>query len=108
MILLSVRAGNRTVKELQSFALDTFPDIVNRVSGNSLNEAFAGTISFPKVVLCTDKEETPKLFRALAASFRNYKMLFWTIHSGDAAAKKAFKVEKVKPAAYKLCSQLRN
>ena len=46
-------------------------------------------------MLCTDKEDTPGVFRALAASFRKYKMLFWTISASDAQARKAFQIDKV-------------
>ena len=54
-------AGNRTAKELQSLVAPTLPDVVQRVSGSSLDTAFMSTIITPKVVLCTDKEDAPGL-----------------------------------------------
>ena len=47
------------------------------------------------MVLCTEKEDTQGVFRALAASFRKYKMLWWTISASDAQAKKAFQIDRV-------------
>lgn len=88
-------AGNRTAKELHSFAVATFPDIVSRITGSNVDSAFGSSMSHPKVVLFTDKEDTPGMFRALAASFRNYQLLFFTIHSSDAQARKTFSVDKV-------------
>lgn len=87
--------GNQTTKELQAFAVATFPDIVNRISGSTVDKVFGSTMTHPKVVLFTDKEETPGVFRALAASFRKYQLLFFTIHSSDAQARKTFSVEKI-------------
>ncbi len=94
-VLVSVHAGNQTAKELQAFAVATFPDIVSRISGSTVDKVFGSTMTHPKVVLFTDKEETPGVFRALAASFRKYQLLFFTIHSSDAHARKTFSVEKV-------------
>ena len=94
-LAVALLAGNRTAKELQSFVVATFPDIVSRISGSTVDTAFGSTMTHPKLVLFTDKEETPGLFRALAASFRKYKLLFFTIHSSDAEARKVFSVDKV-------------
>lgn len=88
-------AGNRTAKDLHTFAVSTFPDIVTRISGSNIDSAFGSTMSQPKLVLFTDKEDTPGMFRALAASFRKYKLLFFTIHSSDEQAKKTFGIQKV-------------
>ena len=93
--MASMHAGNQTAKELQAFAVATFPDIVSRISGSTVDKVFGSTMTHPKVVLFTDKEETPGVFRALAASFRKYQLLFFTIHSSDAQARKTFSVEKV-------------
>ncbi|KAL0020067.1 hypothetical protein WJX79_001481 [Trebouxia sp. C0005] len=87
--------GNQTAKELQAFAVTTFPDIVSRISGSTVDKVFGSTMTHPKVVLFTDKEETPGVFRALAASFRKYQLLFFTIHSSDSQARQTFSVEKI-------------
>lgn len=52
-------------------------------------------MSQPKVVLFTDKEETPGMFRALAASFRKYNLLFFTMRASDEQALKTFNIQKV-------------
>ncbi|KAL0035526.1 hypothetical protein WJX77_010582 [Trebouxia sp. C0004] len=87
--------GNQTAKELQAFAVATFPDIVSRISGSTVDKLFGSTMTHPKVVLFTDKKDTPGVFRALAASFRKYQLLFFTIHSSDAQARKTFSVQKI-------------
>lgn len=87
--------GNRTAKELHAFAVATFPDIVTRISSSTLDSVFGSTMSQPKVVLFTEKESTPGMFRALAASFRKYNLLFFTMHSSDEQAKKTFNIQKV-------------
>lgn len=88
-------AGNVTTKELQAFATASFPDIVTRISGSTIDAAFGATMSQPKLVLFTDKEDTPGMFRALAASFRKYNLQFFTIHSSDMQAMKQFSIIKV-------------
>ncbi len=103
-MMVSVHAGNQTAKELQAFAVATFPDIVSRISGSTVDKVFGSTMTHPKVVLFTDKEETPGVFRALAASFRKYQLLFFTIHSSDAQARKTFSVEKVGWISNPLCT----
>lgn len=52
-------------------------------------------MSQPKLVLFTDKEDTPGMFRALAASFQKYSLHFFTIHSSDQQAMKQFSITKV-------------
>lgn len=78
----------------------TFPDIVTRISSSNIDSAFGSTMSQAKLVLFTDKEETPGLFRALAASFRKYKLLFFTMHSSDEQARKTFNIQKVSICTY--------
>ncbi|KAL3148687.1 hypothetical protein ABBQ38_014102 [Trebouxia sp. C0009 RCD-2024] len=87
--------GNRTAKDLHAFAVATFPDIVTRISSSTIDSAFGSTMSQPKVVLFTDKEETPGMFRALAASFRKYNLLFFTMRASDEQALKTFNIQKV-------------
>lgn len=99
---LGCLAGNRTAKELHAFAVATFPDIVTRISSSTLDSVFGSTMSQPKVVLFTEKESTPGMFRALAASFRKYNLLFFTMHSSDEQAKKTFNIQKV-VACFALC-----
>lgn len=84
-----------TAKELQAFAMATFPDIVTRITGSNIDSAFGATMAQPKLVLFTDKEDTPGMFRALAASFRKYKLHFFTIHASDKQALKQFSITKV-------------
>ncbi|KAL3137374.1 hypothetical protein ABBQ32_006902 [Trebouxia sp. C0010 RCD-2024] len=87
--------GNRTAKDLHAFAVATFPDIVTRISSSTIDSAFGSTMRQPKVVLFTDKEETPGMFRALAASFRKHNLLFFTMHASDEQAIKTFNIQKV-------------
>ena len=94
-----IYAGNITSKELQTFAMASFPDIVTRITGSNIDSAFGATMTQPKLVLFTDKEDTPGMFRALAASFRKYHLHFFTIHSGDKQALKQFSITKVGAAA---------
>ena len=79
---------------------------MTRISGSNIDSAFGSTMSQAKLVLFTDKEETPGLFRALAASFRKYKLLFFTIHSSDEQAKKTFNIQKVSNCLLTQCACL--
>ena len=74
--------------------MTTFPDIVTRISSSTIDSVFGSTMNQPKVVLFTDKEDTPGMFRALAASFRKYNLLFYTLHASDEQAKKTFNIQK--------------
>lgn len=49
----------------------------------------------PKILLFTDKAETPALFAALAVNLRNRSLLFGDVHSSQAEAMQQFSVSKV-------------
>ena len=60
-----------------------------------IHEGVCTLLQVPKVLLFTDKEETPPLFAALSVNFRHRQLLFADVHSGEQAVMEQFGVAKV-------------
>ena len=54
---------------LGAWALETVPDFVQFVTANTAQPYFSAEPRLPKLLLVSDKAETPAMFRALAANF---------------------------------------
>ena len=49
-------------------------------------QVFLGSSGAAKVLLLTNRPETPALFNALAANFRQHRLAFGDVHSSDTEA----------------------
>lgn len=87
--------GSPTAKELQKFITSSFPSRVPRLDAASIQAFLAIQPQVPKILLFTDKAETPALFAALAVNLRNRSLLFGDVHSSQAEAMQQFSVSKV-------------
>lgn len=91
-----VFTGDLGSKALQAWYLELVPNHVTRLTADAM-DAFLTSIQVdtPKVVLFTDKDETPGMYKALAYGFRDHGFLFGDVHARDKKILQQFNVPKV-------------
>lgn len=86
--------------------METFPPLVPRLSAETL-QVFLGSSGVAKVLLLTSKPETPAMFNALAANFRQRHFAFGDVHNSDTEAVKFLGADlKASPPRLALCTCL--
>lgn len=91
-----VHEGEVSTKALYKAALELFPaSRITPLDEESLRQWTGAEPMRVKVMLFTDKDEPPALYRALSANFRLYKMDFGLVGSKEEAVMKQFNVIQV-------------
>ena len=88
-------AGELAARDLQKYALQGFSQPLPRLGPASLQAFLSLSPQRPKVLLFTDKPQTPPLFQALAANLEPLGLLFADVAAQDAEALQQLGVEKV-------------
>ncbi|GAQ79599.1 hypothetical protein KFL_000340030 [Klebsormidium nitens] len=82
-------------KALYKFGLDSVPDFVTPLESNEALDVFLSREQWkPKMLLFTAKKETPDMWRALAARFRN-AIGFALVHEDDSELLERLRITKV-------------
>ena len=91
----AARTGELTARDLQKYALQGFSNPLPRLGSATLQAFLSLQPERPKVLLFTDKPQTPPLFQALAANLEPLGLLFADVAAQDAGVLQQFGVEKV-------------
>lgn len=93
------RTGELESKDLAKWAMELFPDKHVTPVDEETHQQWAMTdVSRPKVLLFTDKEEPPALYRALASNLQKLSMDFGMASGAGEEFKKRFNVVRVRAA----------